>query len=96
MFFLFATNNGRLYSTHRYSYSSSTTGHSKRSPPPTYDGICAEKYIEWELAIDNIFSQCCICEWRKIQNATSILTDSASVWWDKLYQSDKPRTWKMT
>jgi hypothetical protein len=41
------------------------TGHSKRSPPPTYDGICAEKNIEWELAIDNVFSQCCICEWRK-------------------------------
>ena len=56
----------------------------------------AEKYIEWELAIDNIFSQCCMCEWRKIQNATSILTDSASVWWDKLCQSDKPRTWKTT
>ena len=56
----------------------------------------SEKYIEWELAIDNIFSQCCICEWRKIQNATSILTDSASVWWDKLCQSDKPRTWKTT
>jgi len=60
---------------------------------PTYDGICAEKYIEWELAIDNIFSQCRMREWRKIQNATSILTDSASDWWDKLCESDKPRIW---
>ena len=92
------------YSTHRYEttklHESNTTtatvqptGHSKRSPPPTYDGICAEKYIEWELAIDNIFSQCYICDRRKIKYATSVLIDSASIWWNSLCKFDKLRTW---
>jgi len=26
------------------------------SYPPTYDGIGADEYIEWEIAIDNIFA----------------------------------------
>ena len=26
------------------------------SYPPTYDGIGADEYMEWEIAIDNIFA----------------------------------------
>ena len=31
------------------------TGQSILSSPPTYDGIGADEYIEWETKIDNIF-----------------------------------------
>ena len=30
-------------------------GQSILSSPPTYDGIGADEYIEWETKIDNIF-----------------------------------------
>ena len=26
------------------------------SYPPTYDGVGADAYLEWEIAIDNIFA----------------------------------------
>jgi hypothetical protein len=29
---------------------------------PTYDGIGADEYIEWETKIDNIFAKCTMCE----------------------------------
>ena len=48
-------------------------GQSILSSPPTYDGIGADEYIEWETKIDNIFSQSYICERRKIKNATNVL-----------------------
>ena len=32
-----------------------SAGHSILSYPPTYDGIGTNEYIEWEVAIDNIF-----------------------------------------
>jgi len=34
-----------------------------------------------------------MCEWRKIKNATSVLTNNASIWWDNLCEFDKPRFW---
>ena len=34
-----------------------------------------------------------MCERRKIKNATSVLIDNASNWWDNLCEFDKPRSW---
>ena len=48
-------------------------GQSILSSSPTYDGIGADEYIEWETKIDNIFAQSYMCERRKIKNATIIL-----------------------
>jgi len=63
------------------------------SYPPTYDGISADEYMEWEIFIDNIFATRCMCPWRKLKNAASVLRHSALVWWDSLDSSDKPQTW---
>jgi hypothetical protein len=52
------------------------------SYPPTYDGIGADEYIEWEIVIDKIFSKHPMCARRKVQNATSVLRDAASTSWD--------------
>ena len=59
-------------------------GQSILSSPPTYDGIGADEYIEWETKIDNIFTQIYMCERRKIKNATSVLRQSESTWWESL------------
>ena len=63
------------------------------SYPPTYDGIGADEYMEWEILIDNIFATCFMCPRRKVKNAYSVLRHSALVWWDFLNSSDKPQTW---
>ena len=63
------------------------------SYPPTYDGIDANEYIEWEIAIDNIFVNRFMCPRRKVKNAACVLRHSALVWWDSLSSSDKPQTW---
>jgi hypothetical protein len=63
------------------------------SYPPTYDGIGADEYMEWEITIDNIFATCFMCPSRKVKNASSVLGHSALVWWDSLDSSDKPQTW---
>ena len=34
---------------------------------PSYDGIDAEKYIEWETKIDCLFEKYFMCEWKKIK-----------------------------
>ena len=34
-----------------------------------------------------------MCEWKKIKNATGVLRQSASTWWESLSFSDKPHTW---
>jgi hypothetical protein len=74
-------------------------GRSILSSWPTYDGIGANEYIEWETKIDNIFAKCTMCEqWkiknvssvRKIKNASSVLRYLASTWWESLSSSDKP------
>ena len=72
------------YNTHQYETSkmheprttaaAPPTYHAILSFPPTYDGIGADEYIEWETKIDNIFVQCYMCERRKIKNAISVLT----------------------
>ena len=63
------------------------------SYPPTYDGIGADEYIEWEIAIDNIFATRFMCPRRKVKNAVSVLRHSALSWWESLDPSDKPQTW---
>ena len=42
------------------------------SYPPTYDGIDVDEYIEWEIAIDNIFANHFMCPRRKVNNAASV------------------------
>ena len=61
------------------------------SYPPTYDGIGADEYMEWEIAIDNIFTTRFMCPKRKVKNTSSVLQHSALVWWDSLDSSDKPQ-----
>jgi hypothetical protein len=61
--------------------------------PPSYDVIGADEYIEWEIAIGKIFANRFICARRKLQNATNLLRDSASIWWETLGPLDKPQTW---
>jgi hypothetical protein len=34
-----------------------------------------------------------MCKRRKINNATSVFTNSALIWWDDLCALDKPKTW---
>jgi hypothetical protein len=43
------------------------------SYPPTYDGIGADEYMEWEIAIDNIFAIRFMCPRRNVKNAASVL-----------------------
>ena len=43
------------------------------SYPPTYDGAGADAYLEWEIAIDNIFANRCMCPRRKVKNAAGVL-----------------------
>ena len=92
------------YNTHQYETSKlhetrtiATTpppaGRSIHSSPTYFDGIGADEYIEWESKIDNFFAQCCMCERRKIKNASSVLRHLALTWWDSLNFSVKPHTW---
>ena len=60
------------------------------SYPPTYDGISADEYIEWELTVDNIFTTRFMCLRRKVNNAASVLRLSALTWWESLSPLDKP------
>ena len=63
------------------------------SYPPTYDGIGADEYIEWEIVIDNIFANRFMCPRMKVKNAASVLRLSALTWWECLSPLDKPQTW---
>jgi hypothetical protein len=82
-----------MHEPHTIAATPPPTGRSILSSPPTYDGIGADEYIEWESKIDNIFAQCHMCEWRKINNAFSVLRHLTSIWWESLSSSDKPHTW---
>ena len=62
--------------------------------PPTYDGIDVDEYIEWEIAIDNIFATRFMCPRRKVQNVASILRCTALTWWESLSPLDKPQSWQ--
>ena len=57
-------------------------GQSIFSSPPTYDGIGADEYMEWEITIDNIFATRFMCPRRKVKNAASVLRHSVLSWWD--------------
>ena len=63
------------------------------SYPPTYGGMGADEYMEWEIAIDNIFATRFMCPRRKVNNASSVLRHSALTWWEILSPLDKPQTW---
>ena len=56
-------------------------------------GIDADEYMEWEIAIDNIFATRFMCPRRKVKNASSFLRLSALTWWESLSPLDKPQTW---
>ena len=62
------------------------------SYPPIYDGIGADEYIEWEVAIDNIFATR-FSPRRKVKNVSSVLRGTALTWWESLRPLDKPQTW---
>jgi len=82
-----------MHETHTIAATPSLVGRSILSSLPTYDGIGADEYIEWESKIDNIFAQCRMCERRKIRNASSVLQHLASTWWESLSSSGKPHKW---
>ena len=63
------------------------------SYPPTYDSIGADEYMEWEIAIDNIFATRFMCPRRKVKNTSSVLRHFALSWWVSLSPLDKPQTW---
>ena len=63
------------------------------SYPPTYGGMGADEYMEWEISIDNIFATRFMCPRRKVNNAASVLRHSALTWWESLSPLDKPQTW---
>ena len=50
------------------------------SYPPTYDGIGADEYMEWEIALDNIFATRFMCPRRKVKNASRVSRLSALTW----------------
>jgi len=62
-----------MHETHTIAATPFLVGHFIISSLPTYEGIGADKYIELESKIDNIFAQSCMCEQRKIKNASSVL-----------------------
>ena len=45
-------------------------GHSILSFSPTYDGIGADEYMEWEITIDNIFATRFMCPRRKVKKCS--------------------------
>jgi hypothetical protein len=61
---------------------------------PSYDGFDFNKYFAWEIGMDKKFEQRRICEWRKLRNVASALTNNALAWWKCLYEFDElPKTW---
>jgi hypothetical protein len=61
---------------------------------PSYDGFDSNKYFAWEIGMDKIFGQHCICERRNPRNVASALTNKALAWWKRLCESDElPKIW---
>ena len=60
---------------------------------PTYTGFGIDAYTDWEIALDNYFEGCRICDKRKIKIAASYLASHALTWWENLYALDMPKTW---
>ena len=62
---------------------------------PSYDGFGSDEYINQEIEMDKIFAKYCLCDRRKIKNATSSLTSYALLWWKNLcYYDENPQTQK--
>ena len=62
---------------------------------PSYNGFGADEYINWEIHMDTFFTQCRMCDKRKIKNAASSLTSCALIWWKDLCDyGEVPHTWK--
>ncbi|KAL6660832.1 hypothetical protein ACP70R_000216 [Stipagrostis hirtigluma subsp. patula] len=63
---------------------------------PSYDGFGSNEYIAWEIEIDNIFAQHCMCERKKLQAASGTLVGCALNWWQTMNLSSHdqlPKTW---
>ena len=60
---------------------------------PSYDGFDYDKYINWEIQVDQIFAQCRLCDRKMIKIATNVLKEHALLWWNNLHDHNKPRTW---
>jgi hypothetical protein len=60
--------------------STSTTSYYILPSLPSYDGFYSNKYFTWEIGMDKIFGQHCICERRKLRNVASALTNNALAW----------------
>ena len=60
---------------------------------PSYDGFDYDKYINWEIQVDQIFAQCRLCNRKMIKIATNVLKEHALLWWNNLHDHNKPRTW---
>ena len=86
----------RRFSTHTTleTFLSKTLGYISPSLP-TYNGSGSDDYINWEIDVDNYFSQRKLCDKRKIRTAASSLTSFGSTWWKDLCAYNKvPQTWK--
>jgi hypothetical protein len=79
--------------------STTTTSHSTISycilpSLPSYEGFASDKYFIWEIGMDKIFGQYCICETRKLRNVATTLMNNALAWLKRLCESDElPKTW---
>jgi CHAT domain-containing protein len=72
----------------------STTSYCILPSLPFYDCFDSNKYFAWKIGMDKIFGQHCICEWRKLRNVASALTNNALAWWKHLCEFDElPKTW---
>jgi hypothetical protein len=74
--------------------SPSTTSYCIIPSLPSYDVFDSNKYFAWEIEMDEIFGQRCICERRKLKNVDSALMNNALAWWKHLCESDElPKAW---
>jgi hypothetical protein len=58
----------------------------------SFDTNIANEYTEWEVSMGKIFARRRICDRRKIKIVVSTLTNDALVWWNNLYDYEKPQT----
>jgi hypothetical protein len=58
----------------------------------SYDG---EKYLNWELVVEQVFNSRIVPEIHRVQQATSEFKDFASIWWYGLNATNAlPNTWE--
>jgi hypothetical protein len=58
----------------------------------SFDANIANEYTEWEVSTDKIFARHCICDISNIKIVDTTLTNHALVWWNNLYDYEKPQT----